>query len=468
MSPWQVLGIPYGSPRSVVKEAYARLLKEHRPDRDPVGFRRIRDAYEQLRDVPEQVEHEEWEEEEPWPAAFPSKSAEHRAEPAATPFDDERPDGDRTDDDEPDSDVADGDEADSDEPDQEIEDVAELLEMPPPQRRWRPAFHLRLSAAMHRASLRGDPQRQLRVLRLLLQSWRKSSDSQNQIGNLLCTALHQQPLVRTLLTPPDLERELDRGEWRVTSALLQAHLASEDLAATNDLVAAIEAWCARHPYGRCGHFLVEAAGFLAFVDTAAAERLLDAAFRCRQGHQSYGGEVDLRIAVGHEIRAATLAERQLFTRALLLAPERRTEADESRAANSMRQRHGCAPLLAQLFKASLPKRWEFVISPPIERNLLPHPIVRQRPVRPHEPLRTEPEARRLSRNAALGWLLAMLAIVVIGRLVLRTPNSRPPSSSGAPRATPGPIPERIRSLLWPEQGNPRVPPPPPDKPAGGR
>lgn len=45
-SPWDVLGIPPGSPVGVVKKAYARLLRQHRPDVDPAGFRRLRDAYE--------------------------------------------------------------------------------------------------------------------------------------------------------------------------------------------------------------------------------------------------------------------------------------------------------------------------------------------------------------------------------------------------------------------------------------
>ena len=45
-SPWHVLGIARGSSLAEVKKAYARLLRQHRPDQDPVGFRRLRDAYE--------------------------------------------------------------------------------------------------------------------------------------------------------------------------------------------------------------------------------------------------------------------------------------------------------------------------------------------------------------------------------------------------------------------------------------
>lgn len=49
MPPWEVLGVERGCSQSDLKRAYARLLKLHRPDQDPEGFRRIRDAFEWLR-----------------------------------------------------------------------------------------------------------------------------------------------------------------------------------------------------------------------------------------------------------------------------------------------------------------------------------------------------------------------------------------------------------------------------------
>jgi hypothetical protein len=46
MSPWQVLGIePIEDPRAI-KQAYARALKQHRPDSDPEGYQRLRECYE--------------------------------------------------------------------------------------------------------------------------------------------------------------------------------------------------------------------------------------------------------------------------------------------------------------------------------------------------------------------------------------------------------------------------------------
>ena len=46
MSHWQILGIAPTSDEAVIKQAYAARIREHRPDRDPEGFRRVRAAYE--------------------------------------------------------------------------------------------------------------------------------------------------------------------------------------------------------------------------------------------------------------------------------------------------------------------------------------------------------------------------------------------------------------------------------------
>ncbi|MDB6116692.1 MAG: heat shock protein DnaJ domain protein [Verrucomicrobiaceae bacterium] len=46
-SPWTVLGLdPQSATEKDVKVAYARLIKQHRPDSDPEGFQRVRQAYE--------------------------------------------------------------------------------------------------------------------------------------------------------------------------------------------------------------------------------------------------------------------------------------------------------------------------------------------------------------------------------------------------------------------------------------
>ena len=47
MTCWQTLGIAPTSDEAAIKQAYAACIREHRPDRDPEGFRAVRAAYEE-------------------------------------------------------------------------------------------------------------------------------------------------------------------------------------------------------------------------------------------------------------------------------------------------------------------------------------------------------------------------------------------------------------------------------------
>ena len=47
MNCWQTLGIAPTGDEAAIKTAYAARIRQHRPDRDPAGFRRIRAAYEE-------------------------------------------------------------------------------------------------------------------------------------------------------------------------------------------------------------------------------------------------------------------------------------------------------------------------------------------------------------------------------------------------------------------------------------
>jgi hypothetical protein len=47
MNCWTVLGLPASTDARSIKRQYATLLKQTRPDEDPVGFQRLREAYEQ-------------------------------------------------------------------------------------------------------------------------------------------------------------------------------------------------------------------------------------------------------------------------------------------------------------------------------------------------------------------------------------------------------------------------------------
>lgn len=51
MNPFTVLGLEETADDEAVRAAYLAALRKSPPDRDPEGFRRIRDAYEALQDT---------------------------------------------------------------------------------------------------------------------------------------------------------------------------------------------------------------------------------------------------------------------------------------------------------------------------------------------------------------------------------------------------------------------------------
>ena len=53
---YQVLGLKKGAGQAEIKKAYFRLIRQHSPEADPEGFREIREAYEYLKNAPEEEE----------------------------------------------------------------------------------------------------------------------------------------------------------------------------------------------------------------------------------------------------------------------------------------------------------------------------------------------------------------------------------------------------------------------------
>ncbi len=56
VDPYAVLGIDPQATLDEIKRAYFALVREHPPERDAEGFKRIRAAYEQLRDPDKRLE----------------------------------------------------------------------------------------------------------------------------------------------------------------------------------------------------------------------------------------------------------------------------------------------------------------------------------------------------------------------------------------------------------------------------
>jgi curved DNA-binding protein CbpA len=49
LNPYHVLGVSQDATEAEIKKAYFQLIRKHTPEHDPERFKRIREAYEQLR-----------------------------------------------------------------------------------------------------------------------------------------------------------------------------------------------------------------------------------------------------------------------------------------------------------------------------------------------------------------------------------------------------------------------------------
>ena len=50
---YEILGVKQGAAQAEIKKAYFSLVRQHSPEKDPEKFREIREAYEHLKDAPE-------------------------------------------------------------------------------------------------------------------------------------------------------------------------------------------------------------------------------------------------------------------------------------------------------------------------------------------------------------------------------------------------------------------------------
>ena len=48
-TPFTILEVPEDADDTAVKRAYLRMVRQHPPERDPLGFREVRDAFERIR-----------------------------------------------------------------------------------------------------------------------------------------------------------------------------------------------------------------------------------------------------------------------------------------------------------------------------------------------------------------------------------------------------------------------------------
>jgi len=57
-SPFEILGVSHGADDETIRRAYLSLVQQFPPDRVPEKFRRIREAYDLIRDSRKRLEYE--------------------------------------------------------------------------------------------------------------------------------------------------------------------------------------------------------------------------------------------------------------------------------------------------------------------------------------------------------------------------------------------------------------------------
>lgn len=319
-SPWAVLGIPPGSSVAEVKRAYAKLLRQHRPDVDPVGFRRLRDAYESALawaesggSIPDTYDFGDVVESPPITPVV-------HAAPASTLV--------------PQADVS-----------------------PPSGSRPRDLAQS-LREALRRAHDGDRPQRLDRLARLLARLLlQRRGDS--ELARLALDELgHETSRLRLHLRPGR-----PYGAWAVDGltlgrALLLAHVAARDFqclwAAVDELTGLVEATSAPDVVAQA----VDAIPALALLDPARATKLADVVFRRAPPElRQFLGTTEVWIEAGKQLRERHLEETRRVLSLAMCDPRIGDEHAVARSALELAVKAPRAPLVAALLADRFATAW---------------------------------------------------------------------------------------------------------------
>lgn len=396
-SPWQVLGIAPGSSLAEVKKAYARLLRQHRPDQDPVGFRRLRDAYELAVQMAESG--------------------------VAWPYDELDPANDTDSDPSPHADAARR-EADADQA-QPPAPVFDFVQLPPSWRRSKETPRVastrprELAAPLRRALERvrsvPHPQRERRLLGLLAELLQRRPHDFALAEIAHAELSRPEGALRRLLVP-----EPTWAHWVVDGvplgrALLLAHLAAGDLARLYAAVDAIERSLEASAEPMVLASASDAARTIAMLDPRRAERITDRVFqKAPAGMRSAFGDADAFVQAGLQLRQRNLREDlyEHLPNLVLALCDPRIADDEPRARRALQFAVGAArsPEVAALVAERFPTAWP-QYEPKWRRN------------RASRTKRPQQQKRRGFR-----WYLVVIWLVLttLGAIVKATRGDRPP------------------------------------------
>lgn len=297
-APWEILGVAPNCSQSELRQAYARLLKQHRPDQDPEGFRRVRDAYEFMRANASFLAHAELA-----PALDPERAASTAPEPAQPP--------------------------DAATPAPPLD----LSATPPPaapHTRRRKGRLKNLARKLRKARHKANRRAKERVLRKLLRIWRVKKTHGDGWDRFVARQLeHEDGAMLALLNREDALKDVNRDGGHVSALMLRKLAQRGNWPAVKGLLECLQTRLKEHPSPNLAELLAAGAKFLALIDWKRAQELSNAAypFLPTWEREMLLADLDHAIQAGKEIASLPSDNRAVLASALAMQDDEREQPE---------------------------------------------------------------------------------------------------------------------------------------------
>ncbi len=317
-APWEILGLTPSCTEKELREAYARLLKLHRPDRDPEGFRRVRDAYEFMRHVcARNANAEAGQSSQTTP-----KVSQEETQPVSAPVE-FRSDANANADGDPD-DADDVSTLDGPAPAFGTAETDQVINPGAPPENVRPKRTLqqRVARRLKKAFLAGDETDKRRIIRKLVKFWRANA-TETGWDQLVVDQLERNPdAILPHLGPSDAVLDTSRESMQVASALLLTRARRGEWPDVTKILDALMQRLKEHPGPAVSGTLLLGARLIGLLYWKKGQEIANAVYpHLSERDRQFGfGQLDMLLQAGKEIVLLNERDRSLFARTLAGAP----------------------------------------------------------------------------------------------------------------------------------------------------
>jgi len=333
-APWEELGVEPGCSDGDLKFAYASLLKQHRPDKDPEGFRRVRDAYEWMRQNPEirkTIAQSKLDSATPNTSDATdsddlrdSKDPGGAADPLALPLDySALPAA---------SSLVTS--SDGSSPSEAVLESSAPISSPAeaatpegePQRTLLERVERKLKWSRRRADKEGED----RAMRILLQSWRAKESDGDDWDRLLVDELNREEgNILPLMNPADAVIDVEREKLLVAITMTRAFARRAAWPSVFNILDALEKHLAQHASPATATALIISTRCIALLDWKRAQTAANAAYPHLPefGRQSALSDLERLIQAGKELGLLNAKDRSVLARCI--ATEKADATDET-------------------------------------------------------------------------------------------------------------------------------------------